>query len=103
MKQKIGSTIVRIPPQDIDAEKALLGSIMVRPIGVHDIMDTIFPETFYVEKHGMIYREMIDLVNKNEPIDLVSLTTKLRERKVIDSIGGVDYLNELVTMVPAKL
>jgi replicative DNA helicase len=102
MKKKIGSNIVRIPPQDIDAEKALLGSIMVRPIGIHDIMDTIRPETFYVEKHGMIYKEMLDLVNRSEPIDLVSLTTKLRERKVVDSVGGVDYLNELVTMVPAS-
>lgn len=102
MKKKIGNTIVRIPPQDIDAEKALLGSIMVRPVGIHDIMDTIFPESFYVEKHGMIYKEMLDLTNKNEPIDLVSLTTKLRERKVIESVGGVDYLNELVTVVPAS-
>lgn len=102
MKQKIGSNIVRIPPQDIDAEKALLGSIMVRPIGIHDIMDSVRPETFYVEKHGMIYKEMLDLTNKSEPIDLVSLTTKLRERKVIDTVGGVDYLNELVMMVPAS-
>lgn len=102
MKQKVGNTIVRIPPQDIDAEKALLGSIMVRPVGIHDIMDSIRPESFYVEKHGMIYKEMLDLTNKGEPIDLVSLTTKLRERKVIDTVGGIDYLNELVTIVPAS-
>lgn len=94
--------MVRIPPQDIEAEKALLGSIMVRPIGVHDIMDTIRPETFYVEKHGMIYKEMLDLINKGEPIDLVSMTTKLRERKLLDIIGGVDYLNEIVGIVPAS-
>ncbi|HQV64785.1 MAG TPA: replicative DNA helicase [Candidatus Paceibacterota bacterium] len=102
MKQKVGQHMVRIPPQDIDAEKALLGSIMVRPIGVHDIMDVIRPETFYVEKHGMIYKEMLDLINKGEPIDLVSMTTKLRERKVLETIGGVDYLQEIVAMVPAS-
>lgn len=102
MKKKVGNTIIRIPPQDIDAEKALLGSIMVRPVGIQDIMDIIRPESFYVEKHSMIYKEMLDLTNRGEPIDLVSLTTKLRERKVIDNIGGIDYLNELVTIVPAS-
>lgn len=102
MKKKIGQNIVRIPPQDIDAEKALLGSIMVRPAGIHDIMDTIRSESFYADKHGIIYREMVDLVSRNEPIDLVSLTARLRDRKVLDSIGGTDYLNELVTMVPAS-
>lgn len=102
MKQKVGQHIVRIPPQDLDAEKALLGSIMVRPIGVHDIMDIIRPETFYAEKHGLIYKEMLDLINKGEPIDLVSMTTKLRERKVLDTVGGVDYLQEIVATVPAS-
>ncbi len=102
MKKKVGQNIVRIPPQDIDAEKALLGSIMVRPAGIHDILDVIKPESFYVDKHAIIYREMVDLVTKNEPIDLVSLTTKLRDHKKLESIGGADYLNELVTMVPAS-
>lgn len=102
MKQKVGSTIVRIPPQDIDAEKALLGSIMVRPPAIHDVMDTINQDSFYVEKHGIIFKYMMDLITRSEPIDLVSLTTKLREKKVLDTVGGIDYLNELVTMVPAS-
>jgi replicative DNA helicase len=102
MKQKVGKNIIRIPPQDKDAEKALLGSIMVRPVGIHDIMDIIRPESFYVEKHGMIYREMLELTSRSEPIDLVSLTTRLREKKTIDTVGGIDYLNDLVATVPAS-
>jgi replicative DNA helicase len=102
MKQKIGKNIIRIPPQDIDAEKALLGSIMVRPPAIHDVMDTVNEDSFYVQKHGIIFKHMLDLVTKNEPIDLVSLTTKLREQKVLESVGGIDYLNELVTMVPSS-
>jgi replicative DNA helicase len=94
MKKKIGHNIVRIPPQDNDAEKALLGSIMVRPVGIHDIMDTIQPDSFYVEKHGLIYKEMLELTSRSEPIDLVSITTRLRERKILETIGGIDYLNE---------
>jgi replicative DNA helicase len=102
MKKKIGHNIVRIPPQDNDAEKALLGSIMVRPVGIHDIMDTIQPDSFYVEKHGLIYKEMLELTSRSEPIDLVSITTRLRERKILETIGGIDYLNDLVSMVPAS-
>jgi replicative DNA helicase len=102
MKKKIGTNIVRIPPQDIDAEKALLGSIMVRPVGIHDIMDIIRPETFYVEKHGLIFKEMLELTGRSEPIDLVSLTTRLRERKSLETVGGISYLNDIVSMVPAS-
>ena len=102
MKKKIGNNIVRVPPQDNDAEKALLGSIMVRPVGIHDIMDTIQPDSFYVEKHGLIYKEMLELTSRSEPIDLVSITTRLRERKILETIGGIDYLNDLVSMVPAS-
>jgi replicative DNA helicase len=102
MKKKIGQNIVRIPPQDIDAEKALLGSIMVRPAAIHDVVDTIRAESFYVEKHALIFKQMLELVSRSEPIDLVSLTTRLRERKLLETIGGVDYVNELATMVPAS-
>jgi replicative DNA helicase len=102
MKKKIGHNIMRVPPQDNDAEKALLGSIMVRPVGIHDIMDTIQPGSFYVEKHGLIYKEMLELTSRSEPIDLVSITTRLRERKILETIGGIDYLNDLVSMVPAS-
>ena len=93
---------VRIPPQSIDSEKAVLGSIMLRKEAMHEIEDLIIPDSFYVEKHKIIFRAMLDLSMKNEPIDMLSLSTKLREQKLIDAIGGSQYLAEIVNVVPSS-
>ena len=92
---------LRIPPQNIDSEKALLGSIMLRPEGMHEISDIMTPEAFYVEKHRMIYEAMLDLFSKNEPIDLLSLSSRLKEKGKLDSVGGSAYLTDLVNIVPS--
>ena len=92
----------RVPPQNIDAEMALLGSIMLRPLGLNEIMDAIGSDSFYVEKHRLIYQAMMELARKNEPIDLVSMTGILREQGHLDSIGGPTYLSELVGGVPTS-
>ena len=93
---------VRIPPQSIDSEKAVLGSIMLRKEAMHEIEDLIIPDSFYVEKHKIIFRAMLDLSMKNEPIDMLSLSQKLREQKLINSIGGSQYLAEIVNVVPSS-
>ncbi|MFA6273898.1 MAG: replicative DNA helicase [Candidatus Paceibacterota bacterium] len=93
---------IRIPPQSIDSEKAVLGSIMLRKDAIHEIEDVINPDSFYVEKHKMIFRAMLDLHLKNEPIDMLSLSTKLSEQKLLDAIGGNQYLAEIVNVVPSS-
>ena len=93
---------LRVPPQNIDAEQALLGSVMLRPLGLNEIMDSVSPDSFYVEKHRLMYQSMLELARKNEPIDLVSLTAKLRELSHLDSIGGAAYLSELLGKVPTS-
>ncbi len=92
---------MRVPPQNIDAEKALLGSVLLRPQIIYDIGDIISPDSFYVEKHRIIYREMMELSRKNEPIDIVTLTTRLRENNLFDTVGGGSYLAEITGMVPS--
>jgi len=77
---------LRIPPQSIPSEKAVLGSIMLRKEAMHEVEDMITPDSFYVEKHKMIYRAMLDLSVKNEPIDMLSLSTKLGEQKLLAEI-----------------
>src|SRR3989338_1523628 len=94
-------TGARIPPQDADAERALLGSLMLRPQGMHQIVDLITPESFYMDRHANIYRAMQDLFSRGEPIDLVSVTSLLRERGSIERVGGSSYLAELTSMVPS--
>lgn len=93
---------LRIPPQNIDSEKALLGSIMLRPDAIYEIVETIEAEDFYAEKHRIIFQTMITLLSKNDPIDLLSLSAKLSERKALDQIGGSSYLTELVNSVPSS-
>jgi len=93
---------IRIPPQSIDSEKAVLGSIMLRKDAMHEVEDLINPDSFYAEKHKIIFQAMLDLSLKNEPIDMLSLSTKLTERKQIESIGGNQYLAEIVNVVPSS-
>jgi replicative DNA helicase len=101
IKSPLSGTI-RVPPNNIDAEQALLGSILLRPMALHDILDRVNEDSFYVDKHRIIFSAMVELSRKSEPIDLVSLSTYLRERNMFDRIGGALYLTELTDRVPAS-
>lgn len=94
-------TAIRVPPQDLTAEQALLGSIMIKPSGLNELISIIAPDDFYSERHRRIYRAMLKLFDKNEPIDLVSLTSALTEAKQLEAVGGSSYLVELVNTVPS--
>ena len=91
----------RTPPQDIDAERALLGSLLMRPTTLHDLGDIISAESFYVEKHRIIYREMMELLRRNDPIDLITVTNQLRDKNLFDAVGGGSYLTEITGLVPS--
>jgi len=90
----------RIPPQNIDGERALLGSIMIKPDSMHEVVETITPEAFYAEKHRHIFKSMFELHTRNEPIDLLSVSTSLKNSGKLDQAGGSSYLSELVNTVP---
>lgn len=95
------SRLLRTPPQNLDAERALLGAIMLKPEVMHDVSVTVYPESFYAEKHRDIFRIILDIFTKGDPIDILSLTSKLKERKLLDRVGGAGYITELVEDVPA--
>lgn len=92
----------RIPPQNIEAERALLGSILLKPDGIHEVTDLISADSFYVEKHRAIFRAMLDLVSSASPIDLLSTANRLKEVSDLDRVGGNSYLAELVSIVPTS-
>jgi replicative DNA helicase len=102
MVQNIKKTTTRIPPNNIDSERALLGSIMLRPEAIHEIMDIIKADAFYAEKHRIIFQSMGELFSKNEPIDLLTLSARLTEKNQLDQTGGTNYLTELVNLVPSS-
>ena len=91
----------RIPPQDLDAERALLGAIMIKPNAMYDVSDIVGHASFYASKHGEIFDSMLQLFNKGEPIDLVTLAGKLDAQKKLEYIGGRSYLSELANAAPA--
>ncbi|PIP69016.1 replicative DNA helicase [Candidatus Nomurabacteria bacterium CG_4_9_14_0_2_um_filter_32_10] len=93
---------IRIPPQSIPSEQAVLGSIMLRKDAIHEVEDIINQDSFYVEKNKIIFRAMLDLSLKNEPIDMLSLSIKLSEQKVLERVGGNQYLAEIVNTVPSS-
>jgi len=92
--------IIKIPPQGTEAEKALLGSLMMDKEGIIKIIDLIKPEDFYKGNHGKIYQAMLDIFEKNEPIDLLTLTQRLKEKGELEEIGGASYLSEILSSVP---
>ncbi len=102
MKTNRNPNQIRIPPQNIESEKALLGSIMLRSESLDDIMDIIRPDSFYSEKHRLIFKAIADLFSKREPIDLLTLSSRLKERELLDQTGGMSYLTELVNAVPSS-
>lgn len=93
---------LRIPPQNLDAEVALLGSIMLRPESLYDIFDIVNKDSFYSEKHRVIFDSMMELFTKRSPIDLLSVSSKLKEKGWLDQIGGNTYLTEIVNSVPSS-
>ena len=90
----------KIPPQNIEAEQSVLGAILIENNALYKAMEIIVPSAFYKEAHKRIFLAMLDLNEKNEAIDLVTLTEFLRKRNELDSIGGATYLSMLSNTVP---
>lgn len=92
---------LRTPPNNIDAERALLGAIFLKPDVMHDISVSVFPESFYADKHRQIYQSILELFMKGDPIDLLSVSNQLKNNEQLDRVGGASYLTELIETVPA--
>jgi replicative DNA helicase len=90
----------RIPPQNIEAEQSVLGSLMLDKDAVMKVVDFLTVKDFYKGTHQAVYKTMINLFERREPIDILSVTTKLRETKSLEEAGGQAYLAELVNSVP---
>lgn len=85
----------RVPPQDIEMERALLGALMLSQNAMYEVADIVSIESFYSGKHRIIFDAMLSLHTKSEPIDVVTVSGKLKERKKLADIGGNAYLSEL--------
>ncbi len=93
---------LKIPPQSIESEMALLGSIMLRPESINEVLEMINGDSFYSDRHKKIYETMLELFSKSTPIDLISVSSRLKEKKILDQVGGKSYLSEIVESVPSS-
>lgn len=94
-------TKLRLPPQSIESEVAVLGAVLLKPGSLADIVDIITAQAFYIYKHQIIFSAMLDLWSKNEPVDQVSLTHYLEEKNLLEQVGGRSYIAELAHAVPS--
>jgi replicative DNA helicase len=94
-------THIRIPPNNTEAEKALLGSVMLRPEVMFEITDLTHPTSFYSEKHRLVFETMLDLFSKRNPTDLLTVSARLKEKNILEEIGGNSYLGEMINSVPS--
>lgn len=90
----------RIPPQNIEAEKAVLGAMLIKKEAVAEVVELLVPDDFYTKAHGTIYQAMIDLFSRNEAVDLITVTEELRKNDKLDTVGGISYITGLANTVP---
>jgi len=90
----------RIPPHNIEAEQSVLGSMLLDNDKIPDIISIIKSDDFYKDIHREIYNSIDELFNKNEPVDIISVSENLDSRGVLNNIGGLEYLSTISTGVP---
>jgi len=90
----------KVPPQNIDAEKSLLGAVLIDEETLADISEHVTAKDFYEKRHGIIYSGMMRLYEKHKPVDLLTLTEELKRKNEIEIVGGSAYLTELTNYVP---
>ncbi|MFC7395098.1 replicative DNA helicase [Scopulibacillus cellulosilyticus] len=90
----------RTPPHSIEAEQAVLGAIFLEPPAIVTASEVLIPEDFYRAAHQSIYAVMLELAERGEPVDVITVTSELRNQKRLDEVGGVSYLSELADSAP---
>ena len=90
----------KVPPQNIDAEKSLLGAVLIDEEVLADVAESVRPKDFYDKRHAAIFSGMVRLYEKHKPVDLLTLTDELKRKDDLDMVGGSAYLTELTNYVP---
>ena len=93
-------TVDRMPPQNIDAEQAVLGAMLIKKEAIAEVSQLLRPEDFYRDAHKIIYEAMLALFNRNEPADIVTVTNYLDKENKLDKVGGITFVTALANIVP---
>ncbi len=94
------TTVERVPPQNLEAEQAVLGSMLLEEEAVVQAAELLDEASFYKDAHRKIFNALLELYKANTPIDLVTITDELKRRNLLDDVGGASYLATLTSIVP---
>ena len=92
-----------MPPQNIEAEQSVLGAMLIDNTAAISVTEMLLPEDFYRESHKIIYRAMLSLLAKNEPLDMITLINELKKMNKLDDVDGVAYITLLANFVPTAV
>lgn len=93
------ATLGKLPPQAVDLEEAVLGALMLEKDALTTVIDIIKPDSFYKESHQLIYEAILQLFDNSEPIDLLTVTNRLRKNANLEKVGGAFYISGLTQRV----
>jgi replicative DNA helicase len=93
-------SLQKLPPQNLEAEQSVLGAILLENSALNKALEVLTPEDFYKESHRRIFSAILDLDERNEVIDLITITEHLRQKNDLEQVGGAAYLSALVNSVP---
>ncbi|SNS53611.1 primary replicative DNA helicase [Anaerovirgula multivorans] len=95
-----GMNTFKVPPHSIEAEQSVLGAMLMGKGSIIVVLEILKPQDFYKEAHREIFESIFDIFNREEPVDLITLTEELKKRGTLDAIGGIPYINSLSEGVP---
>ena len=98
----ISSDALKVPPQDLQAEKSVLGAVLVDASSINLVVEFLRAEHFYSRENQTIYGAMVALFEKQQPIDIVTLQNELKQMGKLKDVGGTSYLTELINTVPTS-
>ena len=90
----------RVPPQNIEAERSVLGAMLIKKEAITEAQEILQPEDFYRETHKIVFEAMMTLAENNEAVDIVTLTEELRKRDQFEKVGGMPFVTDLANAVP---
>ncbi|MGH7829222.1 MAG: DnaB-like helicase N-terminal domain-containing protein, partial [Candidatus Binatia bacterium] len=90
----------KVPPQNLEAEASVLGGILLENDAINRVLETLAADDFYRESHRKIFRAMMELSDRSEPVDLITLSDLLKAKGDLEAVGGSSYLASLADLVP---
>lgn len=90
----------RVPPQNIEAEQSVLGAMLIEKEAIPKVMEILRDTDFYREAHRVIFNAMLELYNKNEAVDMITVTEILKRDNKLEDVGGIAYVTSLANTVP---